>query len=113
MDTPSATVLQSAGLSVKIEEGPNEITAYANIVAILVSPDEVLLHFGLRRSDDPNKGIGVAKIYMTSAHAKRLMAALSGSIQKIEEVFGEIVADPVLQLTPEQLQKLQKDKPGI
>lgn len=110
METPTQVIVQKkAGLAVDIQKGPDEITTYANIVGIMFGPDEVILHFGLRNIDDPNKGTGVAKIYLNSAHAKRLMAALGAAVQKIESIFGEINANPVSKMTAEQLKKLQED----
>ncbi len=106
MDTPTQMILKKTGGVVEMQKGPNEITSYANVVNILFGPDEVILHFGLRKEDDPNKGTGVAKIYINSAHAKRLTAALSGAVQQVESIFGEIVTDPISKLTPDQLQKL-------
>ena len=112
MDTKGEIVFAKGGQSVEIESGPNELTTYANIVGMLLSPDEVILHFGLRKTNDPTSGIGIVKIYLTPAHAKRLATALNDGIQRIEGVFGEIIADPAKKLTPEQLQKLQNNKSG-
>ena len=107
MITPGQITVQQSSGTIDIQKGPDEITAYANIVAIMFGPDEVILHFGLRNADDPNKGIGVAKIFINPAHAKRLTAALSGALQQVESIFGEINADPISKLSPDQLQKLQ------
>lgn len=107
MDLPSNVIIQKKGAEV-VEKGTNEITAYANMASIMFGVEEVIIHFGLRNTDDLNKGVGVAKIYMTPQHAKRLAAALSNSVQNIEGIFGEIIADPMSKLTPEQLQNLQK-----
>jgi hypothetical protein len=108
MDTPGQPVWQQIVGEVEVQKGPDEITAYANIVAIMFGPDEVVLHFGLRNIDSPNKGVGIAKIYINPAHAKRLTAALSGALQQVESIFGEINSNPISKLTPDQLQKLQK-----
>jgi len=108
MEIPTKVISQRVGVGVEIQKGPDEITTYANIVGITFGPDEVILHFGLRSADDPNKGTGVAKIYINSAHAKRLTAALGAAVQQVESIFGEIIADPASKLTPEKLQELQK-----
>lgn len=101
-----------SGVSVHIESGPNEITTYANTVGMLFGADELLLHFALRSETDPTKGLGVAKIYLSLPHAKRMVKALSKGIEEIEKLFGEIVADPAEKLTAEKLQELQEKKPG-
>lgn len=93
--------------AVEIQKGPDEINTYANIVGITFGTDEVILHFGLRNTEDPKKGTGVVKIYMSSAHAKRLANALVNAVQKMENVFGEINADPFSKLSPDKLQQLQ------
>ena len=110
MDIKEGVISAKAGQPVSIENGPNEVTTYANIARMHIGPDEVILHFGLRKTDEPNSGVGVAKIYLSTAHAKRLATTLDAGIKRIEGIFGEIVADPVKKLKTEQLQKLQNNK---
>jgi hypothetical protein len=101
------------GVSVFIENGPNEITTYAHVVGLLFGTDEVLFHFALRTETDLTKAIGVARVYLSLPHAKRMLQALSAGIENLEKLFGEIVADPAQRLTPEQLQELQNKKLGV
>jgi hypothetical protein len=102
-------IIKPAG-PITIEKGPSEATYYANIVMVVVSPEEVIFHFGLRDEEDPFKGIGVAKVYLGPAHAKRLMNALKNGIEQVESIFGKINENPVEKLTPEQLEQLQQEK---
>ena len=72
---------------------------------MMVSPEEVILYFGVRDIEiedlasganpaDINKGIGVAKIYLGIDHAKRLSEALNQTLQqhqgKMEQIFSEV-----------------------
>jgi len=98
------------GATVVIEDSPNELTTYANLVGLLFGTEEVLFHFALRTPNDPNRGVGVAKIYVTLPHAKRMLKTLSDGIEGIEKLIGEIVADPGSKIPPELLQQLQQGK---
>ncbi|MBU1206055.1 MAG: DUF3467 domain-containing protein [Proteobacteria bacterium] len=93
-----------------IEDGPNQIQCYANVIGIRMTNDDVALHFALRRYDESNRATGVAKIYIGLAHAKRLALSLNKSIESFEEMFGEIVADPTSLLSPEKRQQFGLDK---
>ena len=76
----------------KIKDNPNELVFYTNIAGVRATPEEIIIHFGLRE-DDPNSGIFVAKAVMSLAHAKRLVAALSRTISNYEVNFGEVVVE--------------------
>jgi hypothetical protein len=88
-----------------ILDNPNQFVGYANITGILISSDDVVFHFGLRKTENPVEGAGIAKIYLGLPHAKRLCNALSKSLQKYEELFGEIIEDPGARLSPEKIKK--------
>jgi hypothetical protein len=100
------------GVIATIENGPNEITSYANLVGMVFGVDDVLLHFALRTEGDPTKAVGVAKIYLSLPHAKRIVTALKNGLEQIEKLVGEIVEDPAGKYTPEELQELLKPKTG-
>jgi len=90
----------------KITDTPQHITFYSNLAQIMISNEEVIIRFGLREPDNPQSASGVATAYLSPAHAKRLAFALSRSIGQYEKNFGEIIADPLGKLTPEQLEKI-------
>ena len=91
---------------VEMKDGTGQLVGYANLISIITTAEEVILHFGERGMEDPNKGIGFAKIYLSLPHAKRLVGALMRTLKNHEGIFGEIIADPAKQLTPEALKRL-------
>ena len=91
----------------KIEDAPNEPIFYSNIAALRATPEEIIIHFGLRE-DDPNLGIGVGKAILSAPHAKRLAIALSRVIENYELNFGEIIADIEQRLTPDARDLVRK-----
>lgn len=93
----------------KMVDSPGEFVGYSNFASIGVSNDDVIFHFGLRDSQNPQEGKGIAKIYVGLAHAKRISKALSKSLASFEELFGEIIPDPVERLTPEKRKQLEKE----
>lgn len=82
---------------------------YATNAQVSVSPEEVTLHFGLR-TGEPNEANGVAKIYLSLPHAKRLVIAWGALLEQHEELFGEINLDPTKRLTPKGKEYLEKFK---
>ena len=97
---------------VGITDDPKQLVAYANIATASSTAEEFILHFGLRNPDDPNVGIGVAKVYLSLPHAKRLALALAQVVKGYEETFGEIATDPLSRLTPEARSRIEvKEKP--
>jgi hypothetical protein len=91
-------------------DNPEQKVTYANLGRVIVSPEEVTLHFGIRKQDDLNVADGVAKIFITLSHAKRLVIAWTKILQQHEELFGEIVIDPLKKLTPKGKEFLEKAK---
>lgn len=85
----------------KIENGPRQTNCYANLCRITVSTEEAILHFGERLDNDPNNGLGNAKIYLSLPHAKRLAKTMLRAIEAYEKSFGEIPEHPAHCLTPE------------
>ena len=78
---------------------------YVNICAVSITPEEAVLQFGLRTLDNPALANGITTIYMNLSHAKRLAEAPQ-TIQRYENVFGEIVIDPVTLLPQEMREQL-------
>jgi hypothetical protein len=79
---------------------------YANLCLVRTTPEEVILQFGQRNTDDPNQGDAVVTVYTNLWHAKRLAMALLQSIEKYEAIFGELPTDPIAALDPEKLKIL-------
>lgn len=92
---------KSASGASAIMEKENEPVYYANIASIHATPEEVIIHFGLRTEGDEERGAGIAKIYLSLPHAKRLMGALLSVINHYERNFGAIPDDPAKLLTAE------------
>lgn len=98
-----------ASTSVTIFNSPNQFVGYANINGVTVTPDEVIMHFGLRRTDEPTEADGVAKIYLNLPHAKRIMLVLNALIAEHEMMFGEIHPEPEARLTDAGRKRLQEN----
>ncbi|HZG52773.1 MAG TPA: DUF3467 domain-containing protein [Pyrinomonadaceae bacterium] len=100
---------------ITIYDSPQQFVGYANINGITFTPEEVVMHLGLRRLENLNEADGVAKIYLNLPHAKRIMLALAHLIERHEMFFGEINADPGSRLTDagrkhlEEKRKLQAE----
>ncbi|MFH2043379.1 MAG: DUF3467 domain-containing protein [Acidobacteriota bacterium] len=101
-----AKIIAVKGGDIKITNTPQQITFYSNVAQIIISNEEVIIRFGLREPENPQSGTGVATAYLGLAHAKRLASALGRSINQYEKTFGEIIADPLGKLTPEQIEKI-------
>ena len=101
-----AKLITGKGADINIRDMPDECIIYANIAGVLVSTDDVVIHFGRRNMADPQEGEGVAKVYLSFAHAKRLASALTQSLGFYEKAFGEISTEPAMKLTPEQLKEM-------
>ena len=100
--------LQKLG-SIKINDTSDQKVSYSDIATIRVSAEEMVFHFGLRQEDSLNIGEGVAKVYVSLPHAKRIANVLLSSIEGYEEVFGEIEGDPEKRLSPEIRERLEKE----
>jgi hypothetical protein len=93
-----------------IDADSNVPMFYTNIASISATPEEFSMHFGIRKKKDPNHGIGVAMIYMSLPHAKRLAEAMAKAIHSHEQTFGEIITDPANRLTGEGRKLLSNEK---
>jgi hypothetical protein len=93
------------------QEGPlrnikNTPSIYSNFCLVRTTPEEVMLHFGLRSPEDPTQGDAILTVYTNLWHAKRLASALLESIAKYEAIFGELPKDPTVTLDPKILKEL-------
>jgi hypothetical protein len=93
-----------------VTDGPNQLTGYSDLARVMVTPEEVIFHFGLRREDEPNEAIGFAKIFVSLHHAKRIASVLLNGIKEHEGFFGEIEAEAEKRLTPEGREKIDQLK---
>lgn len=83
---------------VLIHDTPEQFVGYANINGITLTPEEAVMHLGVRRPDNPNEADGVAKIYFSLPHIKRIAIVLAEIIKEHEVLFGEIL-EPNARLT--------------
>lgn len=92
----------------QLEPEPNSQTMrfYSNFAGIAATPEEFILRFGERDLKDHNKVIEAARVYLSFPHAKRLVIAMARSLKAHEEVFGEIIPDPITGLSAEVKKKL-------
>ncbi len=94
-----------------VQDNPQQFVGYATDTGISITAEEVVLHFGLRSSGpDPLASVmGVAKLYLSLPHTKRLVAALVRSLESYESTLGEIDADPNARL----LRSVQQNKQEV
>jgi len=99
---PNAVILGP----MEIEHSSDEFVTYSNVGSVSINLEEAILHFALGGPANPQKALGVARIYLSLPHVKRFAHSLLQAIQRYEEVMGEIPADPMASLTPEVREKL-------
>jgi hypothetical protein len=83
----------------------NTISMYANFCRVTGSPEELIIDFGLNPQPvgPPKDPIKVTqRIVVNYYTAKRLLAALSMSVQRHEAVFGVLETDIQKRLKPQQ-----------
>jgi len=91
----------------KILDAPDQKVCYSDLMEIKVTAEEIVLHFGLKKNVESDGAVGVAKIYLSVPHAKRVADALTNSLNAYEQLFGEIEANPENRLTPEARKALE------
>jgi len=70
------------------------VTEYANFFSATGTLEEVILDFGNRSKDAPDKVKIDTRIVVSVFNAKRILAALAQTINMYEERFGKIELDP-------------------
>lgn len=70
-------------------------TGYANFFLVSAGPEEVVMLFGLRSADGSRARIE-ERIVVSPSNAKRVLLALSQTLKRYEDTFGQI------DLTPKQ-----------
>ncbi|MBI3968715.1 MAG: DUF3467 domain-containing protein [Chloroflexi bacterium] len=93
------TVASAASLTIR--HSADEPRTYANLCGVLVGPEEAILQFAVRDLADPAIGQGVATIYTSVYHLKRLAVALFTAIEQHERRFGRVETDVKKRLTSE------------
>jgi hypothetical protein len=71
-------------------------TTYTNFARVSVTPEELILDFGLNPGTEPNPKEPVkmtARVVMNYYNAKRLLLALQRVIQEHEKTYGELELD--------------------
>jgi hypothetical protein len=96
----------------RVFDGSSQATGYADLVEIKVTAEEAVFHFGLRKESNPNEAVGIAKMYVSVAHAKRIARILTNSLKEYEHMFGEIKTDVKDRLTPEGQKWLEELLPN-
>jgi hypothetical protein len=86
---------EAAQQTISVDDS-NAIACYANFCRVSSTPEELILDLGL--NSDPYNATGKAvkvaqRIIMNHYTAKRLMAALSMSLQRHEQAFGVLETD--------------------
>ena len=83
----------------------NAVSSYANFCRVTGSPEELIIDFGLNaqpmNSNDKPVEIN-QRIILNFFTAKRLLHALHVSVQRHEEVFGEIETDIQKRVKPQE-----------
>ena len=94
---------QQQRAQVQVEDG-DAISLYANFCRVTGSPEELIIDFGLNPQPVgvPKDPIKVKqRIIVNFFTAKRLLAALSMSVQRHEAVFGVLETDIQKRLKPQ------------
>ena len=85
---------------------PDELTFYTNFTEMQISPEDVILQFGLVNVSNPAESKSIARAYMTPGHAKRLSLLLNKMVEEYERNFGTIATNPVDLFTSEARERL-------
>jgi len=93
-----------------IDNDSNVPVFFTNIASTVATPEEFIINFGIRTLNEPNKGKGVAIVYLSPSHAKRLAEAMARTVESYERNFGKIISDPENRLTLEGKKLLSNGK---
>ena len=100
-DAPAAPA-QPAQQQVRVDDA-NAVSSYANFCRVTGSPEELIIDFGLNSQPMgvPTEPIAIKqRIIVNFFTAKRLLAALSMSVQRHEAAFGVLETDVQKRLQP-------------
>lgn len=94
-ETPAAAPAQQQQYQVQVDDS-KVMATYANFCRVTGSPEELIIDFGLNPQPVgiPQQAIPVTqRVIVNFFTAKRLLAALSMSVQRHEAVFGVLETD--------------------
>lgn len=94
-DAPEGQAAQPERVKVEIDES-RALTSYANFCRVTGTPEELIIDFGLNAQPYgvPTEPIEVKQRLVTNYYtAKRLLHALSLSVQRHEQAFGVLETD--------------------
>jgi hypothetical protein len=100
---PAAAPPQQQAFQVEVDDS-HVNAAYANFCRVTGSPEELIIDFGLNPQPVgvPKNAIGVTqRVIINYYTAKRLLHALSLSVQRHEAVFGVLETDIQKRLKPQ------------
>jgi len=86
---------------VQVLSSPDTQVIYSNYTAVTAAPEEFIMRFCIRNVDDPATAMETIRVFLTLAHAKRLVLAMARSVKAYEDLFGEIPIEPTEHLTEE------------
>ena len=93
--TPTAAATENPGRQIRLDDR-NTVCSYANFCRVTGSPEEMIVDFGMNGQPMGNTDRSVEvkqRIVMNFYTAKRLLHALNVSVQRHEEVFGNLEID--------------------
>ena len=93
-----------------ISGGANQPIIYTNMCGLQFGPEDVMLQFAIRDTNEPNKGIAVGRVYSNLPNMKRLILLLNNSLKEYEELFGEIPVDVIQHITPTGMLRLKEQQ---
>ncbi|MFO0870605.1 MAG: DUF3467 domain-containing protein [Pirellulales bacterium] len=94
-EAPAAAPAAQQQVQIEVDDS-HVVACYANFCRVTGSPEELIVDFGLNPQPMgvPKNPIGVTqRIILNYFTAKRLLAALSMSVQRHEAVFGVLETD--------------------
>lgn len=104
---PAAAPPQQQSFQVDVDDS-HVTAAYANFCRVTGSPEELIIDFGLNPQPvgvPKNPIIVTQRVIINYYTAKRLLHALSLSVQRHEAVFGVLETDIQKRLKPQQQQQ--------
>lgn len=111
---PASTAEQAARQQLVVDSSKAH-AAYANFCRVTGTPEELIIDFGLNTQPMgvPNEPIEVSeRIVMNYYTAKRMMTALSMSLQRHEAAFGVLETDVQKRVMPGVMRPAQAPTPS-
>jgi len=112
---PAASNPEQAARQQLVVDASKAHAAYANFCRVTGTPEELIIDFGLNTQPMgvPNEPIEVSeRIVMNYYTAKRMMTALSMSLQRHEAAFGVLETDVQKRVMPGVMRAAQAPTPA-